>query len=118
MDQYKYMKITYTLVSHEIKQQYNLDEKVHDGFEYIKILKGMYGLPQAGCIAHDQPVKYLTKHGYHPVQHTPGLRQHKTRDITFCLIFDDFGIKYTRGEDVEQFIASLKELYTITINWE
>eukprot|EP00957_Ditylum_brightwellii_P113512 8654929-Ditylum_brightwellii.AAC.1 len=84
----------------------------------MEIWKGMYGLLQAGCIAHDQLVQHLAKHGYHPVQHTPGLWRHETRNITFCLIVDDFGIKYTQWKDVEHLVSDLCKLYVITINWE
>mmetsp|Transcript_37439 Transcript_37439/g.52808 ORF Transcript_37439/g.52808 Transcript_37439/m.52808 type:complete len:111 (+) Transcript_37439:250-582(+) len=59
----------------------------------------MYGLPQAGKIANDQLVKFLRPHGYEECNITPGLWKHATRDITFCLVVDDFGIKYT-DEDV------------------
>eukprot|EP00957_Ditylum_brightwellii_P195873 14923706-Ditylum_brightwellii.AAC.1 len=118
MEQYKYMKVPYTLVPDEIKQQYELETKVHDGHIYFEIRKGMYGLPQAGGIAHDQLVKHLAKHGYQPVQHTPGLWQHETRDITFHLIVDDFGIKYTNCDDVEHLITALRELYQITVDWD
>eukprot|EP00957_Ditylum_brightwellii_P183809 14000828-Ditylum_brightwellii.AAC.1 len=84
------MKVPYMLVTNEIRQQYKLGNKVHDGHIYVEIRKGMYGLPQAGCIAHGQLVKHLDKRGYQPVQHTPGLWRHETRDITFSLIADDF----------------------------
>eukprot|EP00957_Ditylum_brightwellii_P065391 4960628-Ditylum_brightwellii.AAC.1 len=77
----------------------------------------MYGLPQAGHIAHDQLKLHLAKHGYHPVQHTPGLLRHENCDITFCLVVDDFGIKYTNISDVQHLIQALQTLYEITIDW-
>eukprot|EP00957_Ditylum_brightwellii_P060636 4604038-Ditylum_brightwellii.AAC.1 len=67
----------------------------------------MYGLPQAGQIAHDQLVNHLDKYGYCPVQHTSSLWQHKARDITFSLIADDFDIKYTNYNDVDHLITAL-----------
>ena len=117
MTRYEYMKIPHTLVPDEIKIQYDLKNKVSNGHIYVKIRKGMYGLPQAGCIAHDQLVKHLAKYGYHPVKHTPGLWHHETRDITFCLVVDDFGTKYTSLEDVQHLIGALKQMYEITIDW-
>eukprot|EP00957_Ditylum_brightwellii_P038085 2880364-Ditylum_brightwellii.AAC.1 len=76
----------------------------------------MYGLPQAGKIANDQLIKHLAKFGYSPEQHTPGLWKHKDRDITFCLVADNFGIKYTNENDLQHLIRALQQLYTITID--
>jgi hypothetical protein len=49
----------------------------------------MYGLPQAGRLANNLLVKRLAHHGYHPVEHTPGMWRHKMRPITFTLVVDD-----------------------------
>eukprot|EP00957_Ditylum_brightwellii_P009363 707994-Ditylum_brightwellii.AAC.1 len=77
----------------------------------------MYRLPQAGCIAHDQLVKHLAKYRYHPVKHTPDLWCHEKCSITFCLVVDDFGIKYISLEDVQHLIGALKVIFEITIDW-
>eukprot|EP00957_Ditylum_brightwellii_P011867 894302-Ditylum_brightwellii.AAC.1 len=76
----------------------------------------MYGLPQAGKIANDQLIKHLAKFGYSPAQHTPVLWKHKDRDISFCLVVDDFGIKYTNKNNLQHLIRVLQQLYTITID--
>ena len=47
-----------------------------DGWVYVKIVKGMYGLPEAGKIANDLLKKRLDKAGYYPIQFTPGLWIH------------------------------------------
>eukprot|EP00957_Ditylum_brightwellii_P210040 15364504-Ditylum_brightwellii.AAC.2 len=65
--------VPYEVIPEEIKQQYQLDKLVHNGYVYIEIWKGMYSLPQAGRIAHDQLKIHLQKYGYAPVKHTPGL---------------------------------------------
>ena len=54
----------------------------------------MYGLLQAGRIAHDAIVKHLDPYEYHPSRKTPGLWIHKNQPINFTLVFDDFGVKY------------------------
>ena len=52
----------------EIIYEYNLKEKVHtDGYVYIEIQKGMYGLPQAGMLANKLLKRRLAKHGYYEV---------------------------------------------------
>ena len=58
----------------------------------------MYGLPQAGRIAHDDLVKHLQPYGYRPSSKTLGLWTHDIQPINFTLVFDNFGVKYL-GKD-------------------
>ena len=37
---------------------------------YIEILKGIYGLKQAGKSAYDELIKYFKPYGYTPTKHT------------------------------------------------
>eukprot|EP00957_Ditylum_brightwellii_P059451 4513197-Ditylum_brightwellii.AAC.1 len=76
MKEYEYMRVSYDLIPDEIKQQYKLDDIVDNSYVYLEIEKGMYHLPQAGCIAYDQLKEHLAKFGYEPVKHTPVLRKH------------------------------------------
>eukprot|EP00957_Ditylum_brightwellii_P183843 14003764-Ditylum_brightwellii.AAC.1 len=62
-----------------------------DGWVYIEIKRGMYGLSQAGILANKLLTTQLVEHGYYPVQHTPGVWWHKWRPVTFALVVDDFG---------------------------
>ena len=48
MTRYVCLPIVITLIPDEIIQQYNLFPLVRNGFIYLKIFKGMYGLPQEG----------------------------------------------------------------------
>ena len=81
------------MLSPEVMDAFELHDKVKNGRVLVEIQKGMYGLKQAGHIAHDQLVKHLAPHGYKPCKHTPGLWTHTTRLPTFTLVADDFGIK-------------------------
>jgi hypothetical protein len=45
------MKIPFALLPNDIIDHYQLQEKVLDGYVYMEICKGMYGLPQAGILA-------------------------------------------------------------------
>jgi hypothetical protein len=45
------------------------------------------------------------------------LLKHKTRDITFSLIVDDFGLKYTKKEDVKHLFSVLKYRYKTHVDW-
>ena len=44
-----------------------------DGWIYLEVRRGMYGLKEAGIIAFKQLVHKLEPFGYHPMAHTPGL---------------------------------------------
>eukprot|EP00957_Ditylum_brightwellii_P210327 15364848-Ditylum_brightwellii.AAC.1 len=114
MNRYKYMTIPYYLIPDEIKKQYELENIVENDHVYVEIRRGTYGLPQAGKIANDQLFKHLAKYGYAPTKHTPGLWTHRTRKITFFLVVDDFGIKYTNEEDVTHLMHALQKMYQIT----
>ena len=77
----------------------------------------MYGLPQAGRIANERLVKFLEPQGYQPVPITPGLWTHKTRDVFFSLVVDDFGVKYTSKADADHLLATLSQQYTVKTDW-
>ena len=94
MDNYEYMFIPINQIPQEIIDHYNLHNIVHKGKVYVEIRRGMYGLPQAGILAETQLIHFLGKYGYAPVPHTPRLWHHQWRPITFCLVVDNFGIKY------------------------
>ena len=83
----------------------------------MEIRKGMYGLPQAGKLAHDKLKKLLISRDYHPAPHTPGLWTHKRKDIYFSLVVDDFGVKYTKESDVQELIQLLSTTYTVTTDF-
>jgi len=100
MNEYKYTRIPLAIIPESILDKYNLRPLIHEGHIYVEIQKGMYGLPQAGKIANNQLIKYLKPHRYIEWPITPGLWKHKTRDIQSCLVVNDFGIKYTKEEDI------------------
>ena len=114
----EFMRVPVHMIPEEIMKLYNLYDKVVDGYVYVKICKGMYGLPQAGRIANEQLKDKLAPFGFHPCDTTPGLWKHESRPITFCLVVDDFGVKYTNKEDVEYLIECLSTHYKISIDWE
>ena len=86
----EYLRLPIKLIPDEIIQQYKLKDIEEDGWVYVKIVGGMYGLPQAGKIANELLVKRLRSAGYHPCQFTPWLWRHVWRPITFTLVVDDF----------------------------
>ena len=70
----EFMHIPLKIIPQEIIDDYNLTALFKDqGWIYMSIKKGMYGLKQAGIIANQDLVKHMAPFGYHPVQDTPGL---------------------------------------------
>ena len=118
MDNYEYMFIPINQIPQEIIDHYNLHNIVHHGKVYVEIRRGMYSLPQAGILAKQQLIRFLGSYGYSPVPHTPGLWRHQWRPITFCLVVDDFGIKYIGKEHADHLIQCLRNHYKeIEIDW-
>ena len=89
-----------------------------DGWCYAEIRKCIYGLKEAGYLANIELKRILALDGYIPSKFTPGLFFHKTRDISFSLVVDDFGVKYTKKEDAEHLVATLEQRYPIKTVWE
>ncbi|KAL7482965.1 hypothetical protein ACHAW6_008618 [Cyclotella cf. meneghiniana] len=83
----------------EMIQEYKLlDILESNGYLYIKIVLGMYGLPHASLIANVLLKKWLNKHCYRQSKLVPGLWIHDWRPIWFILVMDDFGVKYVGQE--------------------
>ncbi len=77
----------------------------------------MFSLPQAGILTNKFLKNCLTIRGYYQSQHTPGLWHHMWRDITFCLVVDNLGIRTTSMADMKHLITSLQEYYSIAVDW-
>eukprot|EP00957_Ditylum_brightwellii_P201263 15324839-Ditylum_brightwellii.AAC.1 len=58
------------IIPSEVKEEYKLHEKEHNGCVYMELRKGMYELPQAGILANNLLTKRLaTKAIDHVVIH-------------------------------------------------
>ena len=58
------MRLPFDIIPAEIVEAYNLTSLVHNGWVYIEIRKGMYGLPQAGILANKLLTTRLHEYGY------------------------------------------------------
>ena len=87
-----------------------------NGYLYLEVRKGIYGLPQAELLAYNLLVAQLEKHGYAPCNITTDLWKHKTRPITFILTIDDFGVKYIGKHNAIHLLNALKQNYEIAVD--
>ena len=69
----------------DIRDRYEIERLISaDGYVYIKIVKGIYGLNQAAIIAYNHLISHMNPHGYYTVTFTTGLWADKTRNSKFC----------------------------------
>ena len=59
----------------------------------------------------------MALNGYPQSKHPPGLGTHGTQKIQFCLVVDDFGIKYVSRDNAEHLKQVLEQYYAITTDW-
>jgi len=114
----EYARVSLKQIPQEIIDHYNLMDIQANDCVYIEINGGMYGLPQAGRLANDDLIKRLDHAGYKQSRHTPGLFKHTHRPVAFCLVVDDFGIKYSGQNHVDHLLNTLRQHYKITCDWQ
>ena len=69
----EYLRLKISDMPEDVIEHYGLRGKTTaDGFVYIAVSKGMYGLPQAGIIAQQLLEERLGKEGYFQSKFTPG----------------------------------------------
>ena len=118
LEDFQYIRFAMDQIPQETIDEYNLEEIVHtDGYCYAEIRKAMYGLREAGYIANVKLERVLGLAGYVPSKYTPGLFTHKTRDIAFSLVVDDFGVRYTKREDAEHLLKTIQDRYPVKAEW-
>ena len=99
----------------EIIEECNLREKAtEEGFVYVDVWKGVYGLPQAGLLAQQLVEDRLNDKRYKQSPIIPGLWVHEWRPIQFTVVVDDFGMKYVGEEHTQHLVSVLNDHYDIT----
>jgi hypothetical protein len=117
LPRFEYMKILLSRFPEEIVQKYNLNALTVDGWVYIDVRKGMYGLKQAGLLSNQLLQTRLAPIGYYPARHTPGLWLHHTRLIAFTLVVNDFSVKYMGKQHADHLRDALLKTYELTTDW-
>jgi hypothetical protein len=118
LPRYEYMRLLLSRLPEYILDKYNLKALAVNGWVYIEIRKGMYGLNQAGLLENQLLQKRLAPSGNYPARHTPGLWLHKTHPIAFSLIVDDFAVKYVGKHHADHLRNALLHIYELTTDWE
>eukprot|EP00804_Cyclotella_cryptica_P006269 CCRYP_010123-RA/>CCRYP_010123-RA protein AED:0.17 eAED:0.14 QI:0/0/0/1/1/1/4/0/941 len=118
MERPEYMRLKLADIPDAIIDLYHLRDIAQDGYVFVRIQKGMYGLPQAGIIAQQLLEQRLQANGYHQSKINPGFWSHDWRPICFALCVDDFGVKYVGKEHATHLISTLKGHYGISTDWE
>jgi hypothetical protein len=80
MKYFQYMRVPPSAIPRKVwdDPRYTIHIKP-DGYVYLKICRGMYGLKEAAIIAFNQLVQKLAPYGYSPMPFTPGLWRHLTK---------------------------------------
>ena len=94
----EYMRMDMRDIPQAFRDHYGPDAMARNGFIYMCIQKGMYGLLATGMLANKLLKSRLAKKGYFELPDTSGLWKHSSRPISFTLVVDDFGIKYVGKE--------------------
>ena len=118
MLRFEYTKIPLQWFPQYIIDQYSIMDLVDkDGFVYVDIRKGMYGIKQAAHITFDRFVKILKHHGYYPLRSNV-IWCDENLPKKFALCVDDFGIEYTNTDHAHHLVNTLQKYYKISIDWE
>jgi hypothetical protein len=116
LDKPGYMQISADEIGNELLDLYNMNDYVVNlngkRFVYFKVVKCLYGHPAAGRLSFIKLKDILEDAGFYEHPFVECLFIHKTRNITFALIVDDMGIKYSKEEDL-QFLVDV-----ITPHWK
>ena len=118
LDRFEYMRMKLTEFPQEIIDEYKLNDLVNNhGWIYMEIRKALPGLCQSGALAAKKLAADLKPFGYYQVPKTNGLWKHESRQISFTLVVDDFGVSYVDKADALHLEAALKKNYPMTVDW-
>ena len=112
------MKLNLSNLPKDVIKEYDLAPKFEqNGYVYVEIKRGMYGLPQAGLLAQQILEKRLNAKGYSQSTLFPGLWTHAWSPITFTLCVDDFRVKCVGKQHGDHLMSILGEHYTVSHYW-
>ena len=95
LDRPEYIRIPLTKLSENFRARYNLNPFIHSKSVVFEVTGNMPGHPAAGRLAKSELVAVLKRGGYHEHPDVPCLFESPLTKLSFTLLTDDFGIKYT-----------------------
>jgi len=103
----KYMWLTRDQLPPDIKERYN--NVIHRTAyrTLVQIDKDIYGLTQAGKLAKNALLHLLESGGYYQRKNNPLLFHHKSQQISFVLVVNEFSVKYVDRSDALQLMSIL-----------
>ena len=114
----EYIWIPTSMIPERVVKFYNLTQFVNSKAIYFSVHRTHYGLPQAGALSQQRLFKHLEKNGYIQCPNTPSVFRNHDGSVRFSLVVDDFAILWTKRKSIDHFIATLRQLYSVKINWE
>ena len=96
LDRLECMRIPIELVPQEFIDANNLASKIKNGYIYMKIIRGIYGLPQSGVLA-NKLLKQNDSKNMITTKSTTHSRTFHTQDLpnmVYTIVVDDFGVQY------------------------
>ena len=117
LERKEYVRIRLSEIPPEIMDEYDLHQYVHHGCVIFQVNKALFGLPQAGLISQQQLEVRLAAAGYVQCKHTPCVFRHVSNGVTFALVVDDFGVKYTDTAGAQHLIDTLRAIYDVKVDW-
>ena len=113
----RYGKVRAKYIPEETIKKHKLEQYIEDdGWLRFEIGKGMYVIPEAGRLASDLLRARLKKYGYIEATHTPGYWKHMWKPISWTLIVDDFGFKYTKKQHVDELLKIMSQWYVMKMD--
>ena len=114
----EYMWINLEDIPDDIQEEFHISEFAVNGRVMMEVVKGLYGLPQAGFLAQKALELHLAQDGYYQTENTSCLFKHASNGNKFTLVVDDFLVKIKSDGAANHLITALQKKYTITIDYK
>ena len=113
------MRVKLIHLPDDIIEQYDLRNKAtSDGWVYVEIQKGMYGLKNASILAYQSLKNVLKPFGYRPIDAIVGMWRHNTKKTQFCFTVDDLDVKCYSNNDLNHLLKAFNSAYKCTIDYK
>ena len=112
----EYVSIAVKNIPSETMMEFDLHRYADSGNVLFQVDGTMYGHPVAGRIANEDLVSHLAQHGYIQDPNIPSFFENSLNKVSFTLVVDDFGVKYTGVENLQDLIRVLELRYIIKVD--